>query len=78
MFQPKDEHVCDSCSEMTADYGIDNEDGTTSYTCDRCLKESEAFRDGVRYALDTLKDIFGAEVADTDIWRDYYETYDDE
>lgn len=41
-------------------------------------EETEAFRDGVRYALDTLKDIFGAEVADTDIWRDYYETYDDE
>ena len=40
--------------------------------------ENQTFDDGVRYALETLKDIFGAEVADTDIWRDYFETSDEE
>jgi hypothetical protein len=40
--------------------------------------KNQTFNDGVRYALETLKDIFGAEVADTDIWRDYFETEDEE
>ena len=42
------------------------------------MDEDRTFDDGVRYALDTMKDIFGAEVADTDIWRDYFETSDEE
>lgn len=33
--------------------------------------ETEAFRDGVRYALDYLKDVFGDEVAETDLWSEY-------
>lgn len=33
--------------------------------------ENEAFRDGVRYALDYLKDVFGDEVAETDLWSEY-------
>lgn len=33
--------------------------------------ENQAFRDGVRYALDYLKDVFGEEVAETDIWSEY-------
>ena len=33
--------------------------------------ENEAFRDGVRYALDYLIDVFGDEVAETDLWSEY-------
>lgn len=33
--------------------------------------ETEAFRDGVRYALDYLKDIFGDEITRTNIWEEY-------
>jgi hypothetical protein len=33
----------------------------------------EAFKDGVRYALEYLKDeVFGEEVTETDIWKDHF------
>jgi hypothetical protein len=40
--------------------------------------KNQSFDDGVRYALQRLEEIFGSEVADTDIWRDYFETSDEE
>jgi hypothetical protein len=49
--------TCNSCN------------GTGTLTLDEI--ETKAFRDGVRYALDYLKDIFGDEVAETNLWEEY-------
>jgi hypothetical protein len=32
---------------------------------------TEIFRDGVRYALDRLQEVFGEEVTETDVWKEY-------
>jgi hypothetical protein len=34
-------------------------------------EEIKAFRDGVRYALDRLEEVFGTEVTETDVWKEY-------
>lgn len=39
MFEPKDEHLCDNCYEMNADYGASGKDGTTIYICSACQEE---------------------------------------
>jgi len=39
MFQPKDDHICNNCSEMTAEYGANGADGTLVYICERCYEE---------------------------------------
>jgi hypothetical protein len=31
----------------------------------------EAFQDGVRYALNRLEEVFGTEVTETDVWKEY-------
>jgi len=33
--------------------------------------ETDAFRDGVRYALQDLRDVFGDEIIKTDLWKEY-------
>jgi hypothetical protein len=39
----------------------------------------EAFKDGVRYALEYLKDeVFGEEVTETDIWKEHFGTEDED
>lgn len=36
--------------------------------------QSEAFNDGVKYALEYLRDeVYGAEITETAIWRDFFE-----
>jgi len=41
-------------------------------------EEIEAFRDGVRYTLDRLEEVFGSEVRETDVWKEYNQTIDGE
>ena len=41
-------------------------------------EEIKAFRDGVRYALDRLEEVFGTEVTETDVWKEYNSTIKDE
>ena len=36
--------------------------------------ENEAFKDGVRYALQRLEEVFGEEVTETDLWSEYNPT----
>jgi hypothetical protein len=33
--------------------------------------KTEVFIDGVRYALDRLEEVFGTEVTETDVWKEY-------
>jgi hypothetical protein len=40
---------------------------------------ADAFKDGVKYALEYLRDeVYGAEVTETAIWRDFFEEVDAE
>lgn len=39
MFEPKDEHLCNNCYEMNADYGANGKDGTLVYVCSICVEE---------------------------------------
>lgn len=36
------------------------------------MNATPEFEEGVRYALDYLRDVFGEEITETDIWQEYY------
>jgi hypothetical protein len=40
--------------------------------------KTEVFIDGVRYTLDRLEEVFGSEVRETDVWKEYNSTIKDE